>query len=95
VFENRISSACFLKKGCCFVGNGISRFCVDTVVNQMNCVPLGWKWTSEMSDRISICYVTANYTVVPPYPWVIRYKTYRSNGKPQIILNAICNVMFM
>jgi hypothetical protein len=73
----------------------MSGFCVDIVVNQMNCIPLGWKWPTEMSDRISVCNVTANYTVVPPYPWVIRYKTYRGNGKPQIIPNALYNVIFV
>jgi hypothetical protein len=34
-------------------------------------------------------------TVVPPYPQVIRSKTYRSYIKPQIIPNAIYNVIFV
>jgi hypothetical protein len=35
------------------------------------------------------------YTGVPPYPRVIRSKTYRGYVKPRIIPNAIYNVIFM
>jgi hypothetical protein len=35
------------------------------------------------------------YTVVPPYPRVIRSETYRGYVKPQVIPNAIYNVIFM
>jgi thiol-disulfide isomerase/thioredoxin len=34
-------------------------------------------------------------TVVPLYPRVIRSKTYCGYGRPQIILNAIYNVIFV
>jgi hypothetical protein len=34
-------------------------------------------------------------TVLPPYPWVIRSKTYRGYVKPRIIPNAIYNVIFV
>jgi hypothetical protein len=35
------------------------------------------------------------FTTVPPYQQVIRSKTYPSYVKPQIILNAIHNVIFV
>jgi hypothetical protein len=34
-------------------------------------------------------------TVVPPYPRVIRSKTYRGYVKPRVIPNAIYNVIFV
>jgi hypothetical protein len=39
--------------------------------------------------------VTSQNTAVPPYPRVIRSKTYRGYVKPRIILNAIHNVIFL
>jgi hypothetical protein len=35
------------------------------------------------------------YTIVPPYPRVMRSKTYRAYLKPRIIPNAIYNVIFV
>jgi hypothetical protein len=35
------------------------------------------------------------YTGVPPYPRVIRSKTYRDYKKPRITPNAIYNVIFV
>ena len=40
-------------------------------------------------------FVTFDNTGGPPYPRVIRSKTYRSYVKPQIIPNAIQNVIFV
>jgi hypothetical protein len=38
---------------------------------------------------------TCCITSVLPYPWVIRPKTYCGYMNPQIILNAIYNVIFV
>jgi hypothetical protein len=40
-------------------------------------------------------YTSDHITVVPPYPQVIRSKTYRGYVKPRIIPNAIYNVIFV
>jgi hypothetical protein len=40
-------------------------------------------------------HLNKNHTVVPPYPRIIRSKTYRSYMKPQIIPNAIYIMIFV
>jgi hypothetical protein len=42
-----------------------------------------------------VCVYYSEYTVVPPYPWVIHSKTYSGYAKPQIIPNALYNVIFV
>jgi hypothetical protein len=44
---------------------------------------------SAVIRTIAVLYSSA------PYPQVIHSKTYRDYVKPQIILNAICNVIFV
>jgi hypothetical protein len=49
-------------------------------------------YTCIYTHRYIYVYV---YTVVPPYRRVILSKTYRGYVKPQIIPNAIYNVIFV
>jgi hypothetical protein len=84
---NRIAE--FLSVVCVYV-------CVCTVRGKC----LGYKHVSIRDPalpRVPDFTILSNFqnTVVPPYPRVIRFKTYRGYVKQRIIPNAIYNVIFV
>jgi hypothetical protein len=70
----------------------------DTIGNLtrdlLPCITVSQPTAPLRIPRIYSIYIYI-YIVLPPYPWVIRSMTYRGYVKPQIIPNAIYNVIFV
>jgi hypothetical protein len=67
----------------------VNSFLVWKCVNLIGFLYNTWLYNKHMNEMIT--YNRA----VPPYPQVIRSKTYRGYVKPRIIPNAIYNVKFV